>query len=237
MAQLSEIRTDARYLVSPQLTSSEYDDTAIDRNINHWYRTGVVWAILAQGSWQVRGGTAYIDTEADEPKYPLPVADILRLERIEVKMSATSDYVKAVPTDLFQLRFPEANATRPNDNVDAPTVDLIGNDMVIRPAPTATVVNGIKIWLQRTITPLDDSNDIPDLADPIQRLLAYGAAYDYALAEEMYRKANELKSIIFGTRMRNGDFVDGIRQEIEDLYTLRSGLARRRITAGRRNFK
>lgn len=235
--KLSVLRTDARYLISPQLTSAEYPDADVDRNINLWYRRAIIWAILAQGTWQVRGTYANYDTQVGKMNYPVPAADLIRILRVEIKYTAAGDFVQCVPTDIFQSYYPEANATRINDSANSPTVDLSGSEMIIRPAPNEAVVNGLQIWLQRTITDLVNVDDIPDLLDPIHRLLAYGAAHDFAIAEEMYRKAQELKVAIFGTLTRAGFQEDGIKHEIEDLYTIREGRDKPRMVAKKRNFR
>ena len=235
--QLSIIKKDSRYLISPQITVDDYPDDDIERNINQWYRTALVWAMVAQGTWQIRGGTATMDLEAGVMKYELPVLEMIRIMRVEVKYTNDGAYVIATPTDLFRERFPEANMTRVSDNASTPSVDLSGNNLIIRPAPTLNIPNGIQIWIQKNITELANEDDMPDLLEPIHRLLSFGAAYDYAVSNEMYRKAQELNRAIFGSRQRNGDFVDGIKQQIEDLYTMRTGTARPQLKVKRINYR
>lgn len=235
--KLTTLRTDARYLVSPQLTSTDYPDANLDANLNLWYRRILGWIIPIQGDWEIRGDIIYRDFQAGISIYDLP--STLRVFKGEVLYTAGGQFVplkfQSVQRNQSAV---EGNSSRVNDDVNNPTADLMNDYIEIKPCipvGDANVVNGIKLWVQTDFVTLDSTNNVPDLMEPIQRALSIGAAHDYCLAEEMYKKKDELAKMIFGDQTKVGD--RGIKGEIEDLYSIRSGARRDQLSAKRKNFK
>jgi hypothetical protein len=233
--ELTTLRTDARFLVSPQLTSSDYGDTELDRNINRWYRTAIGWIIPVQGDWEVNGDIMYRDVQEGVTEYELPT-QLLRIYKGEIMYTTNGEFVplEFISVQKDQLAV-EGNSSRVRDDVTRPTCELFGDIAEIKPAGSETVVNGIKFWIQTSFQELDTSNDVPQLLEPVQELLSVGAAYDYAQAEEMWKKAAELKKRIFGDPSVRDDL--GLKGMIEDLYTNRSGARRHRLSVKKKNFK
>lgn len=235
--QLTTIRSDARFHVSPQLTSTDYPDATLDANINLWYRRMLGWIIPIQGDWEIRGDIIYRDFQAGVSTYELP--SIIRIFKGEVMYTTGGAYVPLKFTSVQREQdIAEGNATRVIDDAAHPTADLIGDFIDIKPtidASGSNVVNGIKLWVQSDFVDIDTVNDIPDLMEPVHRLLSYGAAYDYCISEEMWNKAREIKRIIFGDPTVKDD--DGIKGEVEALYSLRSGSRRDRLVAKRGNYR
>ncbi len=232
---LDLIRTDARYLVSPQLTSTQYTDTALDRNANRWYRKVVGWVVTTQGDWEIGGDILYRDVQEGVTDYELPVG-LLRVYKGEIMYETGGSFV---PLDFISVQASqgtaEGNATRFIDDVTAPTAELIGDTVVIRPAGTEDVTNGIKLWAQLDLEDLVDASDSPQLMEPVQRAISIGAAMDYCEAEEMWTKFRELKYQMFGDpRVKNDD---GVKGELEKLYSLRSGARRLSLNPRRRNYR
>lgn len=235
--QLTTLRSDARFHISPQLTSTDYPDATLDANLNNWYRRVLGWIIPIQGDWEIRGDVVYRDFKAGISIYDLP--SILRVFKGEVMYETGGQFVplkfKSVQRDQ---NYVEGNASRVDDDVNRPTADLMNDYIEIKPCIPATgsdVVNGIKLWIQSDFVTLTTTNNVPDLMEPVHRVLSYGASYDYALSEEMWRKANEIKKIIYGDPAVKED--RGIKGEIEDLYSVRSGARRDQLSVRRKNFK
>lgn len=235
--QLTTLRTDARFHVSPQLTATDYSNALLDANLNSWYRRVLGWIIPIQGDWEIRGDVIYRDFRAGISIYDLP--SVLRVFKGEVMYETAGEFVPLTfISPQRNQNIVEGNSSRLIDDPSKPTADLMNDYIEIKPCIDATgsdVVNGIKLWIQSDFVTLDTTNDVPDLMEPIQRVLAYGAAYDYCIAEEMWKKKDEIAKIIFGDQTKVGD--RGIKGEIEDLYSIRSDARRDRLVAKRGNFK
>lgn len=235
---LSSIRTDARYQVSPQLTSVQYPDVDLDRNANTWYKKAIGWIVGIQGDWQMGGEIIHRDFEPGVTTYALP-RELIRIYKGEVMYETGSTFVPLYFRDVQANQGDvEGNDTRYGDDTTQPTADLMGANIVIRPAIEATgetVVNGIRLWAQMSLNDLDEANDIPELLEPVQRLISVGAAMEFAAAEEMWTKYRELKYQIFGDPRVKDD--EGIRGELKVLYSIRSGAKRDNMNARRRSYK
>lgn len=232
---LSAIRTDARYLVSPQLTSTQYSNTDLDRNANHWYKKIVGWALAVQGDWQIGGEIIYRDLDEGVDTYALPDR-LLRIYKGEVRFETGGDFVPLTFYDVQANQDSvEGNATRVFDDVTKPTADLMGTNIVVRPTPTEDVTNGIKLWAQLMLSDMTDSNEIPEILEPVHRGISIGAAMDYCEGEEMWPKFRELKYQMFGDpRVKNDE---GVKGEIERLYAVRSAARRHSVQPRRRSYK
>lgn len=234
---LTTIRSDSRFHISPMLTTQDYPDATLDANINNWYRRVLGWIVPIQGDWEVRGDVIYRDFKAGISIYDLP--SVLRVFKGEVLYDVNGSFVPLTFINPQRNQgSAEGNAARINDDPNFPTADLMNSYIEIKPcipSGNSDVVNGIKLWVQTDFVTLDANNNVPELLEPIQRVLAYGAAYDYALSEEMWKKKDEIAKIIFGDQTKVGD--RGIKGEIEDLYSIRSGARRDRLVAKRGNFR
>lgn len=232
---LSTLQTDARYLISPQLTSAEYPDTDLNRNLNNWYRTLTGWIVPLQGDWEIGGDIVYRDFQTAVTDYEVP-STLLRIFKGEVMYTTGGEFVPLEFTSVQRNQGSvEGNTERTFDDVTHPTAELFGDFVQIRPAPEETVVNGIKLWIQFDLVELDSTNNVPDLVTPVQRILSIGAAHDYAIAEEMYKKADSLNALIFGNPRNRDDY--GLKGEVEKLYNERSGARRDTLQARRRSYR
>lgn len=225
--ELSDIRTDARYAVSPQLTSDQYTDAKLDFNVNRWYRKVMGWIIPVQGEWEFEGDILYRDVEQGVTDYEIP-SNLIRLYKAEVMFETGGEFVPLIPVNLDAAAWAEGNSTRDFDDTSKPTIAVFGDFIQIKPAGTTDVANGIKIWAQTDFVILDTNNDVPDLIEPVQRVLAYGAAYDYCVAEKMWDTAHEMRKLIYGDNSVPDDL--GEKGMIESLYANRMGARRHRIT-------
>jgi len=234
---LATLRTDARYAVSPQLTSSEYADTDLDRNLNEWYKRTVGWAVAAGDDWQMAGETIYRHFKSGVTSYDLPV-ELIRVLKGEVLYSTGGSFVPLTFIDISRdQKSVEANDTRVDDNASRPTAELHGNKLIVRPAQTtgADIVNGIVLTVQMSLADLDSTDDQPQTVDVVHRIISKGAAYDYCLAEEMWNKARELKYEIFGDPRVKDDA--GLIGELKNLYSIRSAAYRDQVAPRRRSYR
>lgn len=233
---LSDLRTDARYHVSPQLTSTDYPDADVDRNLNRWYREIAGWIIPVQGDWELRGDILTRDFQNGVTDYEIPQS-FLRVFKVEAMYTTGGTFV---PVNLISVQAnqgtAEGNSTRTMDDASAPTGELFGDFLQVRPAPSETVVNGLKMWAQIDFQDLVNDHDVPDFLEPVQRALSIGGAMDYCLAEEMYTKYRELRKRMYGDpSLPNDD--GGIKALVEALYSSRTGARRDQVAARRRSYR
>lgn len=223
---ITKLRTDARRKVSRQLTSAEYPDTELDANLNFWYQRILGWVLPIEGSWQIQGKTLVRNFKVGITKYNIPPS-LISIYKAEAMYEIGGSYIPVTPISVQKTPgIAEGNSTRTIDDVTKPTIELAGDFVQIRPAPTvADVPNGLKMWAQIAFTDLDDSaNTIPMLLEPVARVLSLGPAYDFADSEGMEKKALSIKREIFGdTRMVNDK---GLKGEIEELYQVRDTMGR-----------
>lgn len=234
---LTELRSNTRKEVNPQLTSAEYSDEDLDHNLNQWYKRVVGWAIIAGDDWQIAGETIYKNFKSGVSTYALPI-ELVRILKGEVLYSTGGSFVPLKFFDpMRDQKSVEGNDTRTFDDASKPTAELLGNDIVIRPAQTtgSDIVNGIVLHVQMSLTDLNSTDDIPQLMDIIHRVLCKGGAYDYCMREEMWNKARELKYEIFGDPRVKDDI--GMVGEIKALYSIRSAAYRDQVSARRRSYR
>jgi hypothetical protein len=205
--QLTNLRSDARYLVFGNSSNTAYADTDLDRNLNRWYQSAIGWALSVNGIWQVQGTFATASIVAGQSKYEMP-SDILKLDRVEIKSPSSNDYIVAKQIDHALV------GTNLDDyHPDSPEFDLLGNYMYIYlpDASITAVTAGIKIIYQCDITELSGATDEPLLPEVVQRVVSTGAAYDYCRANDMFAKADRLNNEIAK-----------IKVELEEIYANRS---------------
>lgn len=233
--QLADIRTDTRYLISPQLTSTDYPDADLDRNANRAYQKVLGWIVPIQGDWEIEGDIIYRDVKTAVTDYEFP-SRLIRVYKGEIMYETGGSFVPLNFTSVQRYQGAvEGNTTRTFDDVQRPTAELFGNYIQIRPAGAEDVTNGIKLWVQLDFTELDDTNDTPNLMEPVVRVICLLAALDYAIGEEMEKKVNMLNKLIYGDPSKADD--KGVKGEIEALYSERSGARRDRLIAKRTSYR
>jgi hypothetical protein len=218
---LTNLMSDARFLVFGDSSNSQYGDTDLKRNINRWYNTGLSWILQANGDWQVEGEKATTDLVSGQSDYALP-SDIIKLNEVYVKYD--SDYIKAVQRD------PINNDQDPDSNYNAstPEFDLMDNSIYLYlPSTIPDMTAGLKIHYQTDITELANSNDVPNIAEPFKRLLSVGSAYDYCVANEMWNKTKKLEDLIY----------QSIKQDLLEYYANRSTARPIRLIPKESNYR
>lgn len=232
---LTTLQTDARYRINPQLTSAEYADTDINRSLNNWYRVIAAWIIPIQGEWELRGDILYRDLQTAVTDYEVP-QKFFRIYKAEVMYSTAGTFV---PVNFISVQANqqsvEGNSSRTIDDVNNPTAELMGDFIQLRPAPTANVTNGFKLWAQIDFQDLVNAHDVPDFLEPVSKAMSIGAAMDYCLAEELWTKYRELKKELLGDPSIPDD--TGLKGVVESLYSTRAGVRRDGLSARRRSYK
>ena len=228
------LRTDARYNVGPQIDSTKYPDTAVDRNLNFWYREVLGWIIPLRTEWEMQGEIMWIDGQINVTDYEIP-SNLLRIYKIEAKLSNSASFVPCTPISVADKgNIAEGNTTRTEDDASFPTVEVFGDFIQIRPAFSENVVNGLKIWVQEDFADLTATPpyDVPNLMNPVRRALSLGAAMDYCASHEMWIKYRELKRRMYGDPNVKDD--TGEKGKVIALYSNKPGQRRRGVSARRR---
>lgn len=202
---LTNLRSDARFLVFGNSSNTDYGDTDLDRNINRWYNTALTWILSSNGEWQVNGEIAETNLIATQSEYLLPT-DIMLLS--EVYISSNGTMTKAKQRDLSTVSV-EIEDYHPS----TPEFDLLDNSIFIYLPETTipAVTDGIKIVYQTDITELSGATDKPNISEPFKRVLSIGAAFDYCVANEVGSKAKNLKVLL-----------DESKQELINYYAKKS---------------
>ena len=198
---------DARWWSETNTTS--YPSVDVKRSINKWYQELFADVLLSMDEWDVGGEIATASLVANQQEYTWP-SDLLRIKRMEVTYDGTT-WTRVYPFDIQETS--ESIATQANINTafvaSAPRYDAHDNSIFLFPVPTATSTNGLKIWYEKEITELSSDSDEPNIAEPFQRLLSIGAAYDYALRKGLPISANLLQKLELG------------RAKLREYYTVR----------------
>lgn len=230
--QLSVIQADARYLISPQLTSTDYSDEALLRNANHWYRMAVGWVLEFMGGWEYNQEFSTTNLVNGQTEYVLP-STLLRLTRVEIKYPGSSEYVTAGLLDDKNISDPLGTEEIIGASESTPFYRVGDNSIFIYPQPDDAVTAGLRIEYADDITDLSEAGDLPNLPAVLHRILSMGAAHDYALAKEMYRKKEELAREIYG---KPGVVGTGLKYQLESLFSRRENATKPQIRVRKENY-
>lgn len=179
---------------------TSYPVSAKTRNINRWAYRATLAQIEGNYRWQVDDTnlttlphltTTLVDGQAD---YALP-AGFLRVERLEV-MDNNGDYHRLKPIDHTDIK---GAYTEFEDTNGLPKYyDLVGNSIILKPAPAAadiTTTAGLRIHILREIDifTTSDTTQQPGFPEPFHDILVYGPTYDYLIARGDVDKAREYR--------------------------------------------
>jgi hypothetical protein len=232
---LTQLRASARRKISFQTTASaKYADADLDANINEWYREVMSWVFAAMGIWEFQGEISTASLVQDQNEYVLP-SDMVILNRVEILYPNQTDYVVATRIDDKQVEDEAlANGSISGASEGAPLFRVFDNSIFIYPAPSAAVVNGLKVEIVEDITELSSGSDVPNLNPLMHKILATGAAYEYCSTNGHDRKADRLSRRVFGRF--EGDS-SGLKAQLEMLVSSRDRTTKTRIVARRKSFK
>lgn len=203
MATLGDMATKARALTHSDTTS--YTDANLLIDINIWYRKVVSMIFESQDDSDfddLRNTTYPIVTTplvAAQRDYSMPVTDqVLKIKRVDIAYNGV-DYFRATPFDSGAVPYGMGNATSEDLNMikQAPQYDPQYNSIFIYPLPTASDVSSgaiMRVQWERDITAfttsdyssvLTDSTVVPGFDAQFHPILAYGAAFEFAVANNL----------------------------------------------------
>jgi hypothetical protein len=177
------------------------------------------------------------DLKKDVIVYEAPTpTKLLRIIRAEAKLSNAGSYEYCRINDAQRNEtFNEGNTTRSVDTAASPTLDFFGLDLILRPAPTEDVINGLKIWAQVSFLDLDDVvNNEPELAEPVHRAISVMAALDLATSLNMRQKIQQLNYMLYGNPNLRDD--RGLKGDIITIYGNHAAAFRPRLNVRRIPF-
>lgn len=189
---------EARWLVGANTSSYNIND--LTRNINRWFDRAV--ALIFQSSyrwqWDDSNQTTYpiatTDAVSGQTDYTLDVS-YLRVHRVEVKNQA-GQWVKLETFDPKDIGSNAIGNFETNDGVPQ-AYDVIANSLFLYPAFSFDQADSIKVWFQRkgSYFATDDTTKVAGFAEIFHRYLSLGAAFDYALKNNLSNR-NQLREEI-----------------------------------------
>lgn len=193
---LEEIKKDVYFLTNT--SSATYADDDLVRNINRHYDNVVtlLWHNAEDWSFDDSQSTtlpfAYANLISGQGEYSLPT-NARRIRRVEVQKK-DGDWVllKPISEEEIHVSLDEYMST-PGIPVK---YTLIANSLFLFPPPDSeqvTTASGLKVFMDRSVTPLSASGDEPGFPSEFHRILSLGAAQDYCIAYEMNTKEADLR--------------------------------------------
>lgn len=181
------------------------------RLINKWYLRVAMWIWKAQNTWQFddKNATtlprAVTTLVANQRDYSIPTT-ALSVERVEVKDTGGNWQT----LDRKDKVYFENGLD--NESAGLPLYwDVEGYSVIIHPKPTSsfvTLASGLRLFVSRQVTEFTKSDAAiePGFEEQFHDFLSKGPSFDFALAKQMYDKANILKGEIAGLRVDLEDF-------------------------------
>lgn len=189
-------------LFGSSTATSPYAIADKTRNINNAYDKVVSLILQADGRWEWDdnnktdlpiGTTSLV---ADQQDYEMSAATFLKILKVEIKDSSGNWKVLS-PISLNDKT--TQSITDYKSTAGTPQeYDKLGNSIFLYPKPSYASSGGLKIFYQRNVTYFSatDTTEVPGFAEPFHRILSYGAALDYAIANSMQSKINILKPLM-----------------------------------------
>lgn len=199
------------------------------RSANAWCRKAVFWIWQYSSVWEFDDSNhtdlpiATTTLKDDQQDYSMPsgALDVLRVEVLD-----SSDNYQQIP----QIDKSQVNTamTEHRETAGMPVeYDLIGNSIFLYPKPDTSLVTasaGLKLYLARDIDAFTtaDTTQEPGFLRSFHEIVAYGSAYDFAVANGIIDKVNILRPEI-----------ERVKRAIEEYYSQRSKDFDRKITPKR----
>ena len=189
-------------LFGSSTATSPYAIADKTRNINNAYDKVVSLILQADGRWEWDdnnktdlpiGTTSLVANQQD---YEMSAATFLKILKVEIKDSSGNWKVLS-PISLDDKT--TQSITDYKSTAGTPQeYDKLGNSIFLYPKPSYASSGGLKIFYQRNVTYFSatDTTEVPGFAEPFHRILSYGAALDYAIANSMQSKINILKPLM-----------------------------------------
>jgi hypothetical protein len=178
---LANLKSFARFLATgASSNSTDFADADVLLFLNDYYHEAGQIAMMNGGEWQPFAEQVKIDLAENQAEYLLTDTDvnIRRVQQVWIKPTASSEYLLANKRDMANI------ATDPTTYKPyPPEYDLFEDSIIVYMDAIPTLEDGIMIYCQTDITALANDTDTPQLPDCVQRYMAIGAAYTYALSK------------------------------------------------------
>ncbi len=205
--------------------TSQYPIVQFIRNANNWYRKASTWIRAASGTWEYDDSNwttlpvATTDLVANQQDYSLDVT-VQEIERVEV-LDSGGNYQQLQQFDQSQLKGTALSEFEETAGMPK-YCDIRGFSIFLYPKPAAanvTTTAGLKLYFSRDISEfaVTATSTEPGFNGDYHRIISFGAAYDYCLANGIEDRKKGLRDEIEQYRIdlerqtafRNRDF--GIR--------------------------
>lgn len=173
-------------------------DPDFTRSANAWLDIVVSWILRADNTQQFDDtnlSTELLDTTtnlvAGTPKYAISSA-WLKIGRVRIK-DPNGNWVTLEPVDRRQLSDSDISASGTPRRYDK-----LGNYIYPFPIPNYASTGGMEVQRQRVMDyfVVGDTTKAPGYAPQYHRIISWGAALDYVLANTIPNKAEGLRSMI-----------------------------------------
>lgn len=198
-------------LFSSSTATSAYAIADKTRNINAWYDRVANLIMKADNRWEFDDNNktdlpiATTATVANQQDYTISGASFLKILKVELKDEA-GNWNALTPISLDDKR--SQSMTDYQKTAGTPReYDKLGNSIFLYPKPSFSQAASIKVFYQRNVTHFtaSDTTAVPGFAENFHRILSYGAALDYAIANGMTNKVNMLAPMI---KQMESDLID-----------------------------
>lgn len=189
-------------LFGSSTATSPYAIADKTRSVNNWYDRVVSLIIKADDRWEWDDNNktdfpiATTALVANQQDYNISGETFLTILKVEIKNS-TGDWCALRPISLSDKR--TESMTDYKKTAGTPVeYDKFANSVFLYPKPSAGVSGGLKVYYQRNVTHFaaDATDMVPGFVELYHRLLSYGPAFDYTVANGMNSKMSILSSLI-----------------------------------------
>lgn len=217
MSTIDQIRSDVNYLVNTSI--SNYPDADLIRNVNRHYDNVVSLIMQSDGRWKwddtnnTSQPATSITMTGGINQVAIPDTTYLTINRVEV-LNNNGNYSVLKP--IHEKEIGQALSEFQKTDGTPLYYEKVGGFLNLYPAPSSSNVvltSGLKVYYQRDASyfVVSDATKVPGFATPYHRLLSYGAALDYAIANGMSNKINIITPLI-----------QKMEQELMTFYSSRS---------------
>lgn len=172
-------------------------------SINAWYNKIHTMILSSQDEWDFDDSNKTdfpiltANVVASQQDYALPT-NAIRIKRLEITYD-NSTWYKAEPFDISERGLAtDTTSISGAFTTSEPKYDLIGRSLLLYPIPTSAITNGLKIWIDRTVSEFSSSDLTTGTVSPgfdsqWHDILVLGCVYDYFMAIGKLSEADRFK--------------------------------------------
>jgi len=179
-------------------TATTFSTANKTRCINSWYDRAIGLIFMADNRWEFDDDNATdlpIATTAlvaDQQDYAISGATFLKVLGVSVKTEA-GDWVALNKISMQDKKGTDMAEYRETAG-DPKEYDTFGQSIFLYPKPDYSASASLKVYYQRNVSHFaaGDTTKVPGFAAPFHRLLSFGAAKDYCIANNLFSKISFL---------------------------------------------